>query len=407
MAIEKLARTPFKGAFDLSCDVCSSSDIIETKEGYVCRSCGIVLEIQRLEHYRPYNENSIQYAVLGTTQIGSVRERFQHSNSNHLNNLNRLHSIKSNKEAVYNRARLEISRIFTGLNLPDSYKNVVFEKFKKVHSAVKPGTKYRSPDKLVPICIHYVLKANNIWIKESDLLEVSKINKKEFNSFKFAMNKFLPKYGIVKKQESVVGIIYGVVEAYRLDMPMFHMFKRIVLKGWNLFSNTKDTVIAGVAISIGLLTSQSYDEIGVSINSICKELGIRPSTIQSQIKKKLIERFKIYGFTTLMKSTDIIRAVVKKLGLIEITDEIVEIMLGNAVQTNNYSKGTKLQWYAIKESTGLPILVSLKIQESYEEIQDSDDKNIEPDFYKRFFELKITKFMTGKDPPTTFVNPCQ
>ncbi len=38
MAIEKLARTPSKDAFDLSCDICSNSDVIETKEGYVCRS---------------------------------------------------------------------------------------------------------------------------------------------------------------------------------------------------------------------------------------------------------------------------------------------------------------------------------------------------------------------------------
>ncbi len=206
----------------------------------------------------------------------------------------------------------------------------------------------------------------------------------------------LPKFGTVKKQESVVGIIYGVVEAYQLEMPMFQKFKRIILKGWNLFSNIKETVIAGVAISIGLLTESSYTEIGVSINSICKKLGIRPSTIQSQIKKKLIERFKIHGFTTLMKSIDIIKAVVKKLGLIEITDEIIEIIMGNAVQTNNYSK---MEWYAIKETTGLPMLISLKIKNRYEELQDSDEKTIEPDFYERFFELNITKFITGKDPP--------
>ncbi len=399
MAIEKLVRTPYKGVFDLSCDVCGNSDIIETKEGYVCRSCGIVLEIQRLEHYRPYNEDSNQYAVLGMTQIGSVRERFQHSNSNHLNKLNKLHSIKSNKEAIYNRAWIEISRIFTSLNLPDTYKIVVFEKFKKVHSAIKPGTKYRNPDKLVPICIHYVLRANNIWLKESDLLEFSKITKKEFNSFKLTMNRFLPKFGTVKKQESVVGIIYGIVEVYQLDMSMFHKFKRIVLKGWSIFSNTKETVIAGVAISIGLLTSSSYAELGVSINSLCKELGIKPSTIHKQIENNLIERFNIHGFTSLIKSKDIIKAVAKKLKLIEITDEIVEIKLGNAVQTINYSEGTELQWYVIKEDTGLPILISLKIQNSHEKLQDSDDKNTETDFYKRFFELKITRFMTGKDPP--------
>ena len=394
MAIEKLARTPYKDVFDLSCDICSNSDVIETKEGYVCRSCGVVLEIQRLEHHKPYNEDSNQYAILGMTQIGSVRERFQHSNSVHLNNLNRLNSIKSNKEAVYNRARLEISRIFTSLNLPDSFKNDVFEKFKRVYSSLKPGTKYRSSDKLVPICIHYVLKSNNVWLKESDLLEVSRINKKEFNSFKLTMKRFMPKFEVVDKQESVLGIVYSIVETIKLGMPMFHKIKQIVLKGWNLFSNTKETVIAGVAISLGIFSSSSYDRKCISINSICKKLGIRPSTIQSQIENKLFKRFKIHGFTTLMKSRDIIRATIKKLGFIDILDEIVEIKLGNAVQTINYSKGSKLKWYAIKDNTGLPILISLKIQNSHEL------QKFEPNINKRFFELKITKFLTGKGPPT-------
>ena len=31
------------------CDVCDSIDIIETSEGYTCRDCGIVLEVQKLD----------------------------------------------------------------------------------------------------------------------------------------------------------------------------------------------------------------------------------------------------------------------------------------------------------------------------------------------------------------------
>ena len=33
----------------LECDICSSEDIVDTKEGYVCRNCGIVLEVQKLQ----------------------------------------------------------------------------------------------------------------------------------------------------------------------------------------------------------------------------------------------------------------------------------------------------------------------------------------------------------------------
>ncbi|MFX0144094.1 MAG: hypothetical protein ACFE9C_08450, partial [Candidatus Hodarchaeota archaeon] len=60
----------------LECDMCGSADIIDTSGGYVCRECGIVLEIQKLQYYRPYNEERIQYAKgAGKTQIGTNRER--------------------------------------------------------------------------------------------------------------------------------------------------------------------------------------------------------------------------------------------------------------------------------------------------------------------------------------------
>ena len=35
---------------ELVCDVCGSIDIVKEREGYICRDCGIVLEIQKLEY---------------------------------------------------------------------------------------------------------------------------------------------------------------------------------------------------------------------------------------------------------------------------------------------------------------------------------------------------------------------
>ncbi|KKL93061.1 hypothetical protein LCGC14_1878470 [marine sediment metagenome] len=61
----------------ISCDICGSNDVIETIEGFVCRSCGIVLEIKRLQYDRPFNDDIVQYTKgLGSTQIGTRRERY-------------------------------------------------------------------------------------------------------------------------------------------------------------------------------------------------------------------------------------------------------------------------------------------------------------------------------------------
>ena len=69
----------------LTCDICGSCDIVETIEGYSCRNCGVVLDTLKLEYHQPYNKDIMQYAVLGTTQIGSPRERAQLGNSPYIN----------------------------------------------------------------------------------------------------------------------------------------------------------------------------------------------------------------------------------------------------------------------------------------------------------------------------------
>jgi len=154
----------------------------------------VVLEVQKFEYNRPYKENRLQHAILGVTQIGSVRERFQYQNSVRLEKLNKLHSIINNKGSVFNKARIEISRILDYLNLPESRKRAIFVKFKNFYTALKPGTKYRNPEKLVPLTIYFYLKFQNISIKEAELLEISKISKREFNAFKLQIQNFFPQY---------------------------------------------------------------------------------------------------------------------------------------------------------------------------------------------------------------------
>ncbi|KKL17308.1 hypothetical protein LCGC14_2486870 [marine sediment metagenome] len=58
----------------LKCDICDSTDIIETFSGFVCRTCGVELLIQKLQYDRPYNKDIIQiHKRLGVTQIGTRR----------------------------------------------------------------------------------------------------------------------------------------------------------------------------------------------------------------------------------------------------------------------------------------------------------------------------------------------
>ena len=56
------------------------------------------------------------------------------------------------------------------------------------------------------------------------------------------------------------------------------------------------------------------------------------SKIQYQAKKKIFDRLKIPGFINLIKSSNLLKKIVAKIGLIKSRPYIIEIKLGNAVQ---------------------------------------------------------------------------
>jgi len=117
MTVNKLS-VPFDHTV-LKCDLCGSDDIVDEVQGYVCRSCGVVLTTQKLQYNHPYNNDIVQTSIqFGATQIGTIRERNVHPRSYQLRRMNKHNSQLSTKEYAENRANKEISRIFDCLTLP-------------------------------------------------------------------------------------------------------------------------------------------------------------------------------------------------------------------------------------------------------------------------------------------------
>jgi len=196
-----------KDNINLICDNCESSNIIDTNEGYTCQTCGIVLQHQKFSEYIPYGHEMKLHPNLSSTQIGTWRERMQYSSFNHLEKLNRLYLKKNYQEWVYEQARLEISRIFTWLELSGSLKEIVFSKFRHIYKCLNPRTKYMNPEKLVPVTIYFCLKSYNISINESELLEISKISKKEFNAFKLQIYDYFPHFAERDRKAYILGLV--------------------------------------------------------------------------------------------------------------------------------------------------------------------------------------------------------
>lgn len=296
----------------LRCDLCNSYDIINTIEGYTCTQCGVVLEIQRFEHYHPFIESKIQNAKRGETTIGTQKERLSSHNSQKFTNLNRFHAYKTNKEIIFQVAKREISRYLHILKLPLTLNEQILPIFKQIYTKIKPNTRLRNPDNLIPVIVYYYCKNNNFSINENTLIENSHIDKKKYNSYKLQVVNHFPNYHKRDQKQYVLSSILGLVETYQFSMNFYFEAKLLLDKLWAYIKTTTDKIIAGVISSICILCSQSPQ---ISISTICKYFNVSMSTVQFQVKKNLIERFHIEGFRSLVRSKDVLEDFINRICL--------------------------------------------------------------------------------------------
>ncbi|MHA1987211.1 MAG: hypothetical protein ACW98D_11270 [Promethearchaeota archaeon] len=333
---------------DLKCDLCGSDDIADEVQGYVCRDCGIVLTVQKLQYDRPYNNDVIQHSIqFGATQIGTVRERTAHPQSYRLRRMSRYNSQLTNKESAEIRATKEITRIFDSLCLPKACEHRVKTKFGEIFPKLQVGSKYKNPEKLAAILIYITLKLENVAIKRIDIVNTSELTKEGFNNFILQVQQYIPEYTRRNRQSYVAQKLMEITEHFGLDMSFYFLSRKILSKLWSNIKNTTDDVIAGLCTSITALCS--YKDV-ISVSAICDLLNIKMSTIQFQVKKRIFEKFKLPGFVSLVRSSELLKKFMERVGLIEgeqldveviqeepdeVGENIVSIKLGNGQQIFN------------------------------------------------------------------------
>ncbi len=404
------------------CDICGSCDIVETREGFTCRDCGIVLEVQKLEYHRPYDADIVQYAVLGKTQMGYKSERIRAKNSVRLEGLNRLDSHRTSEENIVTSARIAIKSILTNLDFPLSDSISILEIFKRIRAQLGKGTKYRSAEMLVPCVIYFYYKHNNTPISEKDLLEVSNISKKDFNEFKIPMASLWPQYKERDRKEYIIQRILEITEHFDLGMPFYYQSYKILSRFYESIKNTKDDVIVGLITSITLLCSQPK---GVSVSALCERLGIKMSTIHRQVERKIMDRFRVPGFKSLVKSASLLKKVMTKLGVLDpvfanidgepvdyedsLVDgaDIVQVILGNATPVFNNLNESKDFYLFLKNLNGYLVVSIIHALDNnnnnnnYKIIHNIvSERNISKRVGKReSVKLELWKYYNPKAPP--------
>ncbi len=244
----------------------------------------------------PYTDLSFEYSL-----IHSKTRRIE---GYVFNKLKRLDGQKNYEQSIFEDAKIQISRVFGYLQLPNQYKERVFQKFKAIYLDLLPGSKYRSPDKLVPFSVFYVLRSHDIIIKKSEVLEISNITREEFRKFTYTGLKYFPEYFQRDKKKTIIHMISDLTRTLQLGFTFHNYARKLLEKLWEILKDAKDTLIAGV---IATLTALCIYSKNLKLSHIAHNLGLGSGTIQTKIKEKIIPHFKISGFKSLKHSADIIK----------------------------------------------------------------------------------------------------
>jgi len=135
------------------------------------------------------------------------------------------------------------------------------------------------------------------------------------------------------------------------------------------------------------------------------------STIQSQVKKNVFGRFKVEGFTTLVKSSDILVKIMDKLGLLESqesnlegsqevapSDGQVDVLLGNATEIFNIPNNEDYYIFTVRGKHAVPLIITLQINENPLDLTEDHQSRRQHD---KIMEFQIHRYYRTKDPPSS------
>ena len=154
------------------------------------------------------------------------------------------------------------------------------------------------------------------------------------------------------------------------------------------------------------------------------------STIQSQVKKRIINKLNITGFVSLVKSSDLLRKLLVKMGLLEeltsdsfvpvtlrrnlietpelietnLSPDMIQVEFGNAIKIFNSLNNFDYYFYALKAHNDYRYYIKLKLYNTtekfrFQNISESNYINTIEIPENKLFELELLKLYTGKDPP--------
>jgi len=297
-----------------NCEECGSDIIIVSNGHHTCIGCGFVSEDVVLGEQVYYSYENEPNIYLNNTTIGNYLERIRHQYTSRMNSMIKLDPGKNKPQRIIQIAKENIKTLLFILRLPEKDRKFIFNVFTDFHPKIKEGTKFCNPEKLIPciIFVYYKYLEGRI-ISSVELINYSKINRKELNYFMTHFSHLWAGYNM-DKQSMVLQLILKVTEEYKLGMDFYYQSEKIHLGLWDYISDTTEQILAGFACSLTLLCVGVYK---VRTSNICEKLNISMSNISKKFKDKIVKRFKLENYKSLVKSADLIKRFLFGLDLID------------------------------------------------------------------------------------------
>ena len=304
---------PFLATSHLICEECGSENIDDNGSGYyVCQCCGLTVEDMQIYKFNtPFEEEKVQnlpFTLKNSTLVGNKSERRKFSNSLDLERLAKMQNIARNYENSVNiAANAEFKRLLEALHLPMSLLRDCMEVHKQIRKKLVKGTRARSPEKLAPAVLFMVLKVKAIVIDNKFFTSVLSVDRDIFREVLVDAAIHYKPYLARDRRPLILNRVQELKDYFGLSSEFLIVACECLKKLWEFIKNTKDDVVAGVVSTLAVL---ALDIDSVSVSNICDKLEIRMSTINYQMKRKIFETMEKPGFTSLMKSSVLVKDLV-------------------------------------------------------------------------------------------------
>ena len=137
------------------------------------------------------------------------------------------------------------------------------------------------------------------------------------------------------------------------------------------------------------------------------------STIQTQVKRKIFNKFRVEGFVSLIKSSDLLVKTMEKLGLLEpspdtseelpsevaVSEEHVELVFGTASEVFNSHNEFDYYFFAVRGEYKAPAFITVKFNELKNNSHFRRRSKI-----KRYnlLDFEVYKYYNSKGPPDVY-----